>query len=374
MIKLTLSGLIGWEILPENIKNYLEKAKGEDLEVHLVSPGGGVMSGIEIYNLFLDYKRKYPKSQNILMIKGFVASMATYLAMNPAFDLVAAEENTPWMIHNASGGAYGDYREMKTFYEALEGLTNIIAKAYSKKTKKSLKDIREMMDNETWLFGNEILEAGFIDEMISSKLKKRKKAEAVAEAKIEFTNMSKRINESENSFDITKIAAMLNPKKEQKPADVVAGNNKTEVNSMTLKEFLEQNPTAKTEIDDMFKDKLGDEYKAGFKAGKEEAQKRIKAVSKYLDPGSTYGSPVKKTAIDVLKGEKSVEALETLVDAIDAFKEETASVAAREETAVLGETPGEHVPQPSATGEIKNDIDFQAIVNEAKIEKGMEVT
>ncbi|GAG76337.1 unnamed protein product [marine sediment metagenome] len=107
MVKIILSGEIGWEINPDDIREKLDKAAGEDLEVHMISPGGGVMSGIEIFNIFRDYKRDYPESQNILLIKGFVASMGTYIAVNPAFDLVAAEDNVPWMIHNPYGGIVG---------------------------------------------------------------------------------------------------------------------------------------------------------------------------------------------------------------------------------------------------------------------------
>lgn len=453
MKKIIISGGIGWEIKADEIIDQLNKSKGDDIEVHLASPGGSVFEGIEIYNAFRDYKRKYPKSQMMLTIKGLAASMASYIAVNPAFDLVFAEDNAVFMIHNVQGGAIGDYREMKKTAEVFEGLTDLLSQAYSKKNGKSKKEIRSLMDDETWYFGDEILESGYVDEILKTDDKKEKQS-AVASAKLNYQNMIENVNQK---IDIYQIAAMIDPqnpypnehaarvrnpedfqadsfrrknietgidiiigrlkgktttttqayrfKKDKftvaeakkwlkdhdvkyisfepasgsddsakNPADV-AGNNITEVKSMlTLKDFLDENPAAKIEIENMFKDKLKEEYKAGFQAGKEEVQNKFKAVSNYIAPDSAYGASVKKTALDVLKGEKSLEALETLVAAIDALKEETASTAARDETAELGETPGEHLPQPSADGVIKNDIDFQALINQAKIEKGMEVT
>ena len=113
MIIINISGEIGCDVTPNKIKKQLDAAKGKDIDVHITSPGGFVFDGIEIFNAFRDYKKQYPKAQMMLTIKGLAASMASYLAVNPAFDLVAAEDNAVFMIHNAWGGAVGDYREMK---------------------------------------------------------------------------------------------------------------------------------------------------------------------------------------------------------------------------------------------------------------------
>ena len=93
MKKIILSGLVGDEITAANIRPQLNGAAGDDIGVHLSSIGGLVSAGLEIFNLFRDYRRDYPAARMTLSMKGEVASMASYLAVNPAFDLVAAEDN-----------------------------------------------------------------------------------------------------------------------------------------------------------------------------------------------------------------------------------------------------------------------------------------
>lgn len=406
MIKIMLSGEIGWDVYPEDIRNQLKEAGGKDIEVHMVSPGGSVMDGIEIFNMFRDYKRDNPNSQNILIIKGMAASMATYLAMNPAFDLVAAEDNAVFMIHNASGCTCGDYREMKLFAEILDGLTNIIGKEYAKKTGKNLKEIREMMDAETWLFGDEILKAGFIDEMIPSDnpKKKKSKSEALAMAKLKYSKLSDKMKTSDNNIDVHKIAAMIKPENSgtanmpsvindgssavekfnhsynpqpgptaptqaQTPAHQTRDNNITEAKTMTLAELMAQNPAAKIEYDAL----LTEKFNAGVSSERERMQANMTYAATFLDTKSEYPDKIKAVAVKLVNGGISRESLEVAVTMFDAEKETQASSAAAAESAALGDTPGVQIPATTQTGEIKNELDFKAELDAHKKLRGMEV-
>lgn len=365
-MKIIISGEIGWEVMPDDIRSQLDKAKGEDLDIHIASPGGIVSYGIEIFNMIRDYKREYPESQILMTIKGIAASMASYLAVNPAVDLVAAEDNAVFMIHNVWGGTVGDYKEMQKTAEILEGHTSIIGKAYAKKSKKSIKEIRNLMDSEGWFFGNEIFENGFVDEMIEIENKADKITE-ISEAKSKFSNLSEKINKSDRN-EIRKLAALIVPEKiEQPPAD--AGNNKTEVIPMTLTGFMAENPTAKIEIDKM----LGDKFEAGKEEGKKIVQENVSAAAKYLDPGTEYPATIKAIAIEVLDGKTSAEALRTTVSAFDAFRESQNSNAAQLEAAAIGDTPGDQPPVITQDGIIKNEADFNAEVRRTRIAQGKEV-
>jgi len=383
MIKIVLSGEIGWDIYPDEIREQLDRANGEDLDIHIASPGGGVMSGIEIFNMFRDYKRDHPKSQIMATIKGMAASMASYIAMNPAFDLVLAEDNAVFMIHNAWGGTSGDYREMRTFADVLEGLTNIIGKAYTKKTKKKINEIREMMDSESWFFGDEIVEAGFVDEMVPSKDGKKNKSDAVALAKTTFLNLSEKRNDPENQIDVQKIAAMIKPENNSSHSGSREGeqnnnnaqtpaqreNNNTEVSIMNLAQFLTENPAAKIELDTM----LTNQFDAGATSATEIMQTKMNAAAVYLAPDADYPATVKAIAIDVLKGNKTAESLQTTASAFDALKEAQKSDLAVGETKKVGATPGDQTPVVTQDGVIKNDADFNAEIARTKSVVGMEV-
>lgn len=205
---INITGEIGWDVMPDDIKKQLAEANGKDIEVHIASPGGFVFDGIEIFNAFRDYKKQYPKCQMMLTIKGLAASMASYLAVNPAFDLVAAEDNAVFMIHNAWGGAVGDYREMKKSAEVLEGISDLLGQAYSKKTGKKKEEIKKCMDEESWYFGSEILEHGFVDDIIKAP-EKIEKESALASGRVSFNAMNIKLNE--HKTDIQKLAAIIQP-------------------------------------------------------------------------------------------------------------------------------------------------------------------
>lgn len=370
MIKILITGEIGWSVTPDSIREQLNNANGKDLDIEIASPGGYVSDGIEIFNLFRDYKRNYPSSQILATIKGVAASMATYLAVNPAFDLIVAEDNAVFMIHNAWGGAVGDYREMQTMAGLLEGLTGIIAAAYAQKTGKSMQDIRKMMDDETWLFSDGIAESGFVDEIIRTDNEKNKNM-AIAQAKLQFKNISEKM--SDKKYDVEKIAAHISNSKskiikEQDvliPADDSAGKNTLE-GTMTLEEFLSQTPAAKIE----YENALHEAKEAGKQAGRESLQATIKTAAKYLGADSQYPAPIKSLAVDVLNGIKTAESLETTVTAFDAMKETNNS-----NNAVIEQPDdvlSQQIPLVNNGGEIQTEVDYQAAIARLRQSRGME--
>jgi hypothetical protein len=89
--------------------------------------------------------------------------MGSYIAL--AADRVTAEPNAIYMVHNAQGMAFGDHNYMRKSADIIEGMSKMLATAYVKKTGKTSDEIKSMMDTETFLFGSEIKEAGFADEI-----------------------------------------------------------------------------------------------------------------------------------------------------------------------------------------------------------------
>ena len=386
MIIINISGEIGWDVMPEDIKKQLNDAKGKDIEVHITSPGGFVFDGIEIFNAFRDYKKQYPKAQMMLTIKGLAASMASYLAVNPAFDLVAAEDNAVFMIHNAWGGAVGDYREMKKSAEVLEGVSDLLGQAYAKKTGKKKEEIKKAMDDESWYFGNEILESGFVDEIIKSPEKKEKES-ALSESKIAMSLLGEKL--VKNKTDFAKLAAVLRHEEETAnnkevvtlefkseqldlinkkmseikdivensttPAASSAGenNNITGGVVMTLDELKSQHPALYNEI-----------FKAGYDSGKAEAM-AVASKAATFAANKEYPEQIHSFSLEVMQGKKSMEALEALVANADMIKEMLKSKSAQEEQPEGGNGQQE----PAADDEAK----FKAEVARSRAALGLEV-
>lgn len=359
-----INGGIGYDVTFEDMKPEFENANGQDIDMIIASPGGYVSEGLKIYNLIRDYKRKYPNAQIMAKLSGVVASMATYISSNPAIDLVAAEDNAVFMIHNASGITMGDYREMRKSAEISEKMTNMLAKAYVKKTGKDIDEIRKMMDDETYFFGQEIKDFGFADEIIATENEKDKE-ESFAIAKVEFENSLNKMSAKKENID--DLAAMLNIK-EHKPASIVAEKNIITEDSMSLKKIIEDNPAAKNEYDAELKAK----YEAGVNDGKEELNSKISKVANFLN-NENYPSQIKNVALEVLKGEKSIETLDAMVATADMMIEMQKSNAAKNETETIGDVQRDESVQVSEDGQCKTEEDFQAEIRRAKQMNGLEV-
>lgn len=364
---INISGEIGWGVFASEIKKEIESAAGDDLDIKVSSPGGSVFDGIEIYNAFRDYKRKFPNAQIMATASGLVASMASYLMMNPAFDLTAAEDNAVFMIHNVSGGAYGDYRDMKKMTDLLDSLSGMLCTAYCEKTKKTKKAVRSLMDDESWFFGSEIKDAGFIDEIIKTETQKDKES-AVAESRTSFFALSEKM--TAQKIDINKIAAVLTAETHTSEPPAVAGqNNLTEAKSMNFDELMASNPAAKSE----YEKRIQDAKNAGYESGKQEMKAHIEKASVFIASDSKYPNAIKNIAIDVIKGSKSLESLETTVAAFDAMSELHSSASAKDETEKLGDTKGEQPTKTTDSGVIETEADYQAEIIRMKKALGQEV-
>jgi len=150
-----------WGISAYQVKSQLENMSG-DITVEINSPGGSVYEGIAIFNAL----KSYDKGSVTTIITGQAASMASYIAL--AGDTIKAYDNAVYMIHNASVCLCGDFNYLRKRADVLEGLSSIIKNAYISKTEKSSEDLQKMMDDETYFFGSEILENGFVDELIET--------------------------------------------------------------------------------------------------------------------------------------------------------------------------------------------------------------
>lgn len=190
-----------WGISARDIKDQLAESTG-DIKVEFNSPGGSVVEGIEIFNAFKEYNKG--KIEGVIV--GMAASMATYISL--ACDKISAYDNAIYMIHNASGMAYGDYREMASRSNILKSMSNILKKAYVSKTGESELEIQKKMDEESWYFGEELLENGFVDEIIKSE-KDIDEDGSVAVAKETFKACLQNVAKNSNPKEDEQIAAII---------------------------------------------------------------------------------------------------------------------------------------------------------------------
>ncbi|WP_339678344.1 ClpP-like prohead protease/major capsid protein fusion protein [uncultured Zhongshania sp.] len=132
------------------------KALGDvsHIKLRINSPGGSVFEGTAIYNLL----KEHPATIEA-WIDGLAASMATVIAL--AAETVHIAENAYFMIHNPSGGAYGDERAMEKAKSQLNKVTKTMINLYSTRSGLSEDEVATMMNDETWFVGQEAVDAGF---------------------------------------------------------------------------------------------------------------------------------------------------------------------------------------------------------------------
>lgn len=211
MSTIDIQGIIGWETDIAALRTQF--AAAGDVTVRLHSPGGEVFDGIAIHNLMRDHRRAGHKVTAV--VTGLAASMATYIAM--AADDLQVEDNAVWMVHNPWTLALGDHREMQQAAETLNGLTGVLAAAYAAKTKQSVKAVRQQMDAETWLYGADIVAAGYADSVLVAAGEPLEADAALATARTTFAAMRHQLKQRGEAQPLDKIAALIQPLKQEFP-------------------------------------------------------------------------------------------------------------------------------------------------------------
>ena len=143
---------------PKKISDALRDAGGEDVEIHINSPGGDVFAGSEIYTLLRGYSGKVK-----IKILGIAASAASVIAQ------AGESEISPtgmFMIHNVKTWSSGDYRDMEYTAEALRAANESIINAYVAKTGMTQEELQGLMDRETYIAAAQAVEYGFVDKVM----------------------------------------------------------------------------------------------------------------------------------------------------------------------------------------------------------------
>jgi ATP-dependent protease ClpP protease subunit len=371
MKKITMNGVIGVDVRSSDIIKQIEDAGTEDKVFEIHSPGGSVMEGLAIYNAI-----RQSQGRTTMRVLGLAASMATVIAMAKGKPEVA--KRSIFMIHNAQMFAMGDYQVLQKAADLSNRVSDMLASIYAENSKKSKKSIREMMDNETYMFGENIKSEGFASSVYDDG-KEEKEADAVALAQLEMEECMNKMKGFKEDFKI--VAQIIDciqpptppdkPKDEQHPA-INAGNNiLQEESKMTLQEFIAQNPSAKIEYDKALEDK----YNAGKDVGKKEVQDKVNAIAPFLKSDSPYKSGIKDLAVDVLEGKRSEDALHAAIALFDKDAEARKSLEAQNESQNQGDIQNQQDNNQPTTqdGVIKNDADFAAEIKRSKEMLGQEV-
>ena len=146
-----------WGVSALSVIEALNQAgDAQTLNIHINSPGGDVFEGRAIMAAISAFRGK-----TIAKIDSLCASAATSIAL--ACNEIEMSDGAFFMIHNASGMAWGDKTALRETANVLEKIEGAIVNDYTTRTGKDEQEIRDLMQAETWFTAQEALEYGFID-------------------------------------------------------------------------------------------------------------------------------------------------------------------------------------------------------------------
>ncbi len=148
----------GWGKTAGDFVAELNAIKTPRIDLHINSYGGEVIAGFACYNAIKEHG-----AEITARIDGIAASIASVIAM--AADKVVIAKNAFLMIHNPWAMAIGDSSEIRKQADVLDKLCTGVAQAYADKTGKSLEEVHEKMNAETWFDSAESKEWGLADEI-----------------------------------------------------------------------------------------------------------------------------------------------------------------------------------------------------------------
>lgn len=151
--------ITSWPWLESDISAYMLSRQIADLDVdtinvHISSYGGEVQEGLAIYNSLRQHKAKVKT-----YCDGFACSIASVIFM--AGDERVMSNASLLMIHNPWTYTEGNAQELRKKADDLDKMAQASVNAYMEKVNIGEDEVRQLLDEETWLNPSEALEYGF---------------------------------------------------------------------------------------------------------------------------------------------------------------------------------------------------------------------
>lgn len=261
-----IKGVIGLDVDGDDFAERLSRVSG-DVEFEINSPGGSVFHGIRIFNAI----KQYDRGKCRMHVVGDCSSMAAYIMLAGDGD-VEFEPNSIVVLHNPWSIAMGDYKAMQKEADILEGMAKLYASEFVKRGLFAEKEIRSIMDEETWFMGDDLKKLGKVLE--DSEPPKDDDEEQNEPQEIKIAALRLRMEEAKSKLkalkndDTDKIAALIktpyNGTKQEQQSENKGDNEMVK----SLEELKAQNVTV---------------YNEAKTEGQKAEQKRVASLMKFID-------------------------------------------------------------------------------------------
>jgi len=142
---------------------YLESVDpNKDIYLYINSPGGSVSAGLGIYDTM-----RHLKCDVSTICVGLAASMGAFLLSSGTKGKRTSLENSQIMIHQPLGGAHGQATDIEITARNILRIKDRLNKILAKNTGQPLEKIENDTERDNWMFPEEALDYGLIDNIIT---------------------------------------------------------------------------------------------------------------------------------------------------------------------------------------------------------------
>jgi len=142
---------------------YLQELSNDPIKILLNTQGGHVEAGDTIHDMI-----KFVRPEIIMIGTGWVASAGILIYLAAKKENRYSLKNTRYLIHQPSGGAYGQATDIKNEAEEITKMKKRLNKIISDGTGQPLDKVTKDSDRNFWLGAEEAIEYGIVNKIITS--------------------------------------------------------------------------------------------------------------------------------------------------------------------------------------------------------------
>ncbi|MBQ5938519.1 ATP-dependent Clp endopeptidase proteolytic subunit ClpP [Massilia sp. AB1] len=136
----------------------------KDISLYINSPGGSVSAGLAIFDTM-----NFIKPDVSTLCTGLAASMGAFLLAAGAKGKRFSLPNSRIMIHQPSGGSQGMASDIEIQAKEILYLRERLARIMAENTGQTVEQIHKDTDRDRFMSGEEAVEYGMIDRVLSSR-------------------------------------------------------------------------------------------------------------------------------------------------------------------------------------------------------------
>lgn len=156
----------GLYIVLSDFMNDLDRIRQKkEITVRINSVGGILTAGVSIYN-------RLKELNNVTtIVDGLAASAASIIAQAASEGNRKIYESSEIMIHGPSIGLcdYFNIQKLEEEMRSLQAANEMVINTYAERTGKAKEELRKLVEQTTWMVGQEAVDNGFADEVIGGK-------------------------------------------------------------------------------------------------------------------------------------------------------------------------------------------------------------